>query len=80
VEVEECLDGDAKQKDADEQMQKVRDFIEINIEGWVRNEEFESAREKARLIRNEMAQGLETEEEKEEFDKYWPFQDHKEID
>ena len=35
----------------------VRDFIGINIEGWVRNEEFENTRERARLIRNEMAQG-----------------------
>jgi hypothetical protein len=69
VEVEECLDRDAKQKDADEQMQKVRDFIGIHIEGWVQNEEFESASENARLISNEVAQGLETEEEKEEFDK-----------
>ena len=35
----------------------VRDFIGINIEGWVRNEEFENRWERARLIRNEMAQG-----------------------
>ena len=80
AEVEECLGRDAKQKDADEQMQRVRDFIGINIEGWVHIEEYENAREKARLIRNEMAQGLETEEERREFDKYWPFQDHEEID
>jgi hypothetical protein len=32
-------------------MQKVRDFVGINIEGWVRNEEFEKAREKARQKR-----------------------------
>ena len=80
AEVEECLARDAKQKDANEKMQEVRDFIGINIEGWVQNEEFVDSREKARLIRNEMAEGTETEEERREFDKYWPFQDHEEID
>lgn len=80
VDVEECLSRDAKQKNADEQMQMVRDFIGINIEGWVHSEEYENAREKARLIKDEMAQGLETEEERREFDEYWPFQDHEEID
>jgi hypothetical protein len=48
----------------------VRDFIGINIEGWVSNEEYETAKEKARIIRDEMAQGLGTEEERMEFDKY----------
>lgn len=45
AEIEECLDRDSKQKQTDEQMQQLRDFIGINIEGWVQNEEFESARE-----------------------------------
>jgi len=61
-------------------MQQVRDFIGMNIEGWVQNEEFESAREKAKLIKNEMAEGADTEEERREFDELWPFQDHEEID
>lgn len=80
AEVEECLDRDAKQKNADEQMQQVRDFIGINIEGWVLNEEFESAREKAKLIKSEMAEAADTEEERRKFDEHWPFQDHEEID
>ena len=80
AEAKECLERDAKQKNADEQMQQVRDFIGINIEGWVQNEEFESAREKAKPIKNEMAEGADTEEERREFDEHWPFQDHEEID
>ena len=80
AEVEECLDRDSKQKNADEQMQQVRDFIGINTEGWVLNEEFESAREKAKLIKSEMAEAALTEEERREFDELWPFQDHEEID
>jgi hypothetical protein len=78
AEVEECLDRDAKQKDADDQMQQVRDAIGINIEGWVSNEEFESAREKAKFMKSEMAKAAETEERR-EFDEHWPFQDHEEI-
>jgi hypothetical protein len=80
AEVEECLDRDAKQKDADDQMQQVRGYIGINIEGWVPNEEFESAREKAKILKSEMAEAAETEEERREFDEHWPFQDHEEID
>jgi hypothetical protein len=80
AEVEECLERDFKQKDADDQMQQVRDSIGINIEGWVQNEEFDSAREKAKLMRSEMAEAADTEEEKREVDEHWPFQDHEEID
>jgi hypothetical protein len=80
AEVEECLDRHAKQNSVDEQMQQVRDFIGINIDGLVLNNEFESARERARLIKDELAEGADTEEERIEFDKLWPFQDHEEID
>ncbi len=57
-----------------------RDFIGINIEGWVLNEGFERAREKAKLIKSEMAEAADTEEERREFLEHWPFQDHEEID
>jgi hypothetical protein len=80
AEIKECLDRDTKQKNADEQMQQVRDFIGVNIEGWVQNDEFESVKEKAKLIKSEMADASETEEERREFDELWPFQDHEEID
>ncbi len=80
TEAEECLDRDAKQKDADDQMQQVRDSIGINIEGWVPTEEFDSAQEKAKLRKSEMVEAAETEEERREFDEHWPFQDHEEID
>ncbi|TAQ84138.1 hypothetical protein B7494_g7538 [Chlorociboria aeruginascens] len=80
AEVEECLDRDAKQNGINERMQEVRDFIGINIDGLVLNEEFESAKERARLIKIELAEGADTEELKREFDELWPFQDHEEID
>ncbi|KAH9217729.1 serine/threonine protein kinase [Leptodontidium sp. 2 PMI_412] len=80
AEVEECLDRDAKQNRVNEQMQQVRDFIGINIDGLVPNEEFESARARAELIKNELAEGADTDEQRSEFDRIWPFQDHEEID
>lgn len=79
-EMKECLDRYAKQKDADMQMEQVRDFIGVNIEGWVPNDTFEEAKEKARHIKDEMLGEAETEEERTELLEHWPFQDHEEID
>ncbi|KAI9726659.1 MAG: hypothetical protein M1834_008972 [Cirrosporium novae-zelandiae] len=80
TEVKECLDRDAKQKNIDEQMQRLRDCIGINIDGLVVKEEFESARERAKLIKNELVECADTEEDRRDFEEYWPFQDHEEID
>jgi hypothetical protein len=80
VEVDICLQRDAKQKEADDQIQHVRDYIGINSEGWVSNNKFETARENAKFIKSEMAKSTDTEEERREFDELWPFQDHEEVD
>lgn len=61
-------------------MQHIRDFIGIKIDGWVSNDDFESVREKARLVKSELAEAVDTEEEKAKFDEFWPFQDHEELD
>lgn len=45
AEATECLKIDAKQKEADAQMQQLRDFIGINIDGWVPTANYEEARE-----------------------------------
>lgn len=79
AEVEECLDRAAKQRDVDEKMQRLREYIGVNIDGVVLKEEFESARERAALIKEELMNGAST-EEKREFEEHWPFQDHEEID
>lgn len=80
AEVEECLDRAAKQQNIDEQMQGLRDCIGVNIDGLVVKEEFESAQERAKLIKAELLKGATTEEERREFDDHWPFQDHEEFD
>ena len=49
--VEECLEIDAKQNKADEQMQKMRDHFGINIDGWILNDLYEDAKQKERDIK-----------------------------
>jgi hypothetical protein len=58
----------------------LRDFIGINIDGLVLNDEYKATREMARLIRLELAGKTETEEQRKEFDELWPFQDYQELD
>lgn len=65
---------------ADEQMQQVREAIGVDIEGWVPNDEFESAKSRAELMKKEMAQAADSEEERREFEELWPFKDHEEMD
>lgn len=76
----QCLERDAKQKDADEQMHQVREAIGVDVEGWVPNDEFESAKARAEVMESEMARAADSEEERREFEELWPFQDHEETD
>lgn len=80
AEHQECLERDSKQKDADEQMQQVREAIGVDVEGWVPNDEFEIAKARADAMKSEMVQATNSEEERREFEELWPFQDHKETD
>ena len=79
-EVKECLDRDANQKNIDEQMQRLREDIGVSIDGLVMNEEFESAVERAQLVKDQLMEDAVTEDERREIDENWPFQDHDEID
>ena len=80
AEVAECLRIDAEQKDSDAQMQRVRDFIGVNIDGWVPTEHYEEARSKERYIKEQALEAAETEEERKEINEQWPWQDHEELD
>jgi hypothetical protein len=80
AEAAECLHIDEKQKQADAQMERLRDFISVNIEGWVPAELYEEAKEKEQYIKRRMLKAAETEDEKKELDENWPFQDHEELD
>ncbi|OJD22272.1 hypothetical protein ACJ73_06381 [Blastomyces percursus] len=80
VQVAECLDIDAKQKNADAQMQQLRDFFGVNIDGWVPAELYDQARDKERNIKHQMLEAVETDKERRELEENWPFQDHEELD
>lgn len=75
-----CLDRDSKQKAADAQMQQIRDFIGVNIDGWLPLDSFDTAKEKSKILKNEMLQSAENEEERRDLLENWPLQDHEEID
>lgn len=74
------LDRAAKQKEADVQVQKLRDFIGINIEGWIPTDGYLDAKEKAEYLKVQMMEAADTQAEREEVDSLWQFQDHEEID
>ncbi|TVY33126.1 Altered inheritance of mitochondria protein, mitochondrial, partial [Lachnellula occidentalis] len=80
AETKECLERHGKQNEADEQVRKMRDFIGVDVEGWLPSDGFEEANEKAEYIKNEMVAEAETEEDGKELLEHWPFQDHEEID
>jgi phosphopantetheinyl transferase len=61
-------------------MQQVREAIGVDIEGWVPNDELESAKARAEAIKSEMGQAADSEKERRVFEELWPFQDHEEMD
>lgn len=77
-EVEKCLDLDRRQVEADNQLQVLRDFFPINIEGWVPTHLYEGACERAEYMRLQMMDAAENDEERREIEELWPFQDRKE--
>lgn len=64
------LDIDAKQKRADAQMQRLRDFIEVNVDGWVPTEFYAEVREKEGHVIQQMREAAETGGERKELDDY----------
>ncbi|KAH8732353.1 phosphotransferase family protein [Phaeosphaeriaceae sp. PMI808] len=79
-EATECLGIDAKQKNVDEQMQRLRDFIGINIEGWVPTELYDEAKKKEQYVKYQIMSAADTENERSDLHENWPFQDHEELD
>lgn len=69
-----------QQEDIDTQLGDIRDAIGISIDGWTHNEEYGSAVERARLIKKQGLESLDTEEEKKMTLMHWPFDDFDEED
>lgn len=77
--VREILSLDAKQKEAENVMDEMRDFLGVDVMGWVSNdEEYRAAKKQAVYIKNKMLEAAETEEERIGVTDHFPFDDHDE--
>jgi hypothetical protein len=72
-EIEECLDGNAKQTSADKKAQLVRHFIGCDDNGLVSAEDYQNATRRARMAKKILMEGINSEEKKRQFRKLWPY-------
>lgn len=79
-EIQDCLALDKEQEDSDGRIQRICDSLPVTIEGWVDCEQYETARVRAAEVKAFLFDNAESEEERKEFERCWPFQDHIEID
>ena len=63
------------QEETDTQLENVRNAIGVTADGWTSNEEYEGTLVRAKLMKEQGVEGLDTEEEKEMTSKHWPFDD-----
>lgn len=73
--VRDILALDARQREADVAMDQMRDVLGIDILGWVPNDEYETAKEKAREIKAKMLDAAETDEDRIGIQNHFPFDD-----
>lgn len=64
-----------QQEETDAQLENIQNTIGINADGWTSNEEYEDAVERAKLVKKQGLESLDTQEEKEMTSKHWPFDD-----
>ncbi|KAF7506025.1 hypothetical protein GJ744_012272 [Endocarpon pusillum] len=79
-EIKECLRRHEKQLEIDQGMQGMRNFVGVNPEGWVDNDEYEEAKKKAADIKAQWIAEAESEFERKDIEENFPLQDHEEID
>ena len=73
--VQHTIDILQQQEEIDTQLENIRNAIGINTDGWTSKEEYEGAVERARLIKKQGLESLDTDDEKEMTLKHWPFDD-----
>jgi hypothetical protein len=79
AEVTECRSIDEKQE-AGAQMEQLRDYIGVDIDGWTPKEVYDEAKERERHLKEVTLQAAENEEDRREVYELWPFQDHEEVE
>lgn len=73
--VQDTLHVLSQQEEMDDQLKNLRDIIGVTAEGWTSNEEYLGALERARMIKIQGIESLDTQEEKDLTMKHWPFDD-----
>ncbi|KAJ5558044.1 hypothetical protein N7535_009534 [Penicillium sp. DV-2018c] len=73
--VQETLDLDSQQKDADIAMEQMRHALDVDVLGWVPNSEYEAAKELAAEMKARMLEAAETAEDITEVRDHFPFDD-----
>lgn len=77
-EVDKCLKLEAEQKDADEDMEKSRDGLGVSLDGWVPTEQYEQAKEMTQNFKSEVLMAAESDFDRMQIEKHWPFDDYDE--
>lgn len=73
--VQETLDLDAQQKEADVAMEEMRDILGVDIFGWVPNDNYGAAKEMAGVMKAKMLEMAETPRVLSEVEDHFPFDD-----
>jgi hypothetical protein len=64
-----------EQEETDTQLERIRSFIGITADGWTSNEEYEAAVQRARYIKQQALEDLDSDEERAMTLQHWPFAD-----
>ncbi|KAJ0422842.1 kinase-like domain-containing protein [Aspergillus carlsbadensis] len=73
--IQDTLQLDAQQKEADTAVEEMRDALGVDVLGWVPNEEYKAAKEKAGEIKARMLEAAETPRDVTAIQYHFPFDD-----
>jgi hypothetical protein len=71
--IQNILDLDAQQKEADTAMEQMRDILGIDVLGWAPKEEYKPTKAKAREIKSKMLEAAETQDNITGIQNHFPF-------
>lgn len=75
-ETKRCLDLHVEQQQCDEDMERSREIVGVNVEGWVPVEMYDTAKKRSEALKLEVLEAAESDFDREQIQKHWPFDDH----
>lgn len=78
--MKECLALHERQREMEKNLQLMRDVVGVNPDGYVENEGYDEAKEKADAIKAHFMEECETDFEWQDMEGNFSLQDHEEID